>query len=120
MSAPQTKRELPKKGASTRLAAISTPSSTAPPTKTAMPTANALTRTAGAACGNADALAMRPRATHELLERGRELDACGGPGDEHGVPSGALEGDDLFAVQRPCLRDHELSRRNIGQEVERA
>ena len=45
MSAPHTKSELPKNGASTRLAAISTPSRTAPLTKTAALIAAARTST---------------------------------------------------------------------------
>ena len=40
MSAPQTYSELPNVGASTRLAAISTPRSAAPERKTAQPTAS--------------------------------------------------------------------------------
>src|SRR4051812_19239405 len=44
MSAPQTKSELPKNGASTRLAAISIPRSTAPARKTATVIATARTR----------------------------------------------------------------------------
>src|SRR5262245_56917365 len=50
MSAPHTNRELPKNGASTRLAAISSPSRTAPEVKTASPSARTRWRcTAGRA-----------------------------------------------------------------------
>ena len=44
MSAPQTKSELPKYGATTRLAAISTPRRAAPERKTAAPIASAWVR----------------------------------------------------------------------------
>src|SRR5437870_5198502 len=70
MSAPQTKSELPKNGASTRLAAISTPSSTAPQAKTAALIAAARTRSTASIAGKTTSRDPAPR-----REEGRQVPA---------------------------------------------
>src|SRR5687768_12757990 len=104
MSAPQTNSEFPKKGARTRLAAISTPRRTAPERKTATPIARPPARRGGSARRGprpfppladpaSGGLVVRSRATHELLHGGREVGAVRQPGHEDRVDPGALERD---------------------------
>src|SRR4051812_6354886 len=133
MSAPQTKSELPKNGASTRLAAISTPSSTAPQTKTAAVIAAARTSTfptrtpyvrrsrsepkKGAAPGGTAPLGsarlrndpdVRLRRLPALRIRLLRLVVGDGPGDDHVVA--------LLPLRRRC----NLVRRGQLQRIDHA
>ena len=74
MSAPQTYSELPNVGASTRLAAISTPSSTAPERNTAAATASPSTRVAARSIGSrVDAIDPQPGARAATGCRGSRI-----------------------------------------------
>ena len=123
MSAPQTKSELPKYGARTRLAASSIPSSTAPEVKTAMPiarvcvawTAEAVAVARGAA--GSTAIAVRVSTSGLYLEAADEARDVLGPHDD-GVDAGALELDDLLARLHGELRDRELPGRDVRQQPE--
>src|SRR5919108_4444726 len=112
MSEPQTKSELPKKGARTRLAAISTPSRTARETKPAVmiaaPSKRARTPGPGPRSSSGPRpLPSRPSApgsspgarllaasfgsTHELLEGGGEVGITCEAVDEDRVHAGPLQ-----------------------------
>src|SRR5687768_16036089 len=137
MSEPQTKSELPKKGASTRLAAISTPSRTAPETKTATMTGTPSKRPhlTGPRLGARSATASAPLpvsgsgatgslvpsfwATDELLEERFELRLPREPMNENRVDAGPLQREHLLTRLDPGLGDDQLAGGHVRQQVER-
>ena len=101
ISDPQTNREFPKNGESTRLAAISTPRSTAPEMKTATPTASVET----VRWVRSD---FRRRCTDERCDASR--------GHDHCIHAGPLELADLLAVVHLDVGDRKLAGGNVPQQ----